>query len=353
MTKKYVAGREFKSLPVLRYREKFGFYCGIMEKESEHSKIVRWRCKMKYVTAGKMKEVSAIIQGCMRLHELSENQVEQLMENDLELGINFFDHADVYGGGVCEEMFGNVLKKKPLLRDQMFLQSKCGIVKGNGFNYFDFSKEYIVKQVDMILKRLHADYLDSLLLHRPDALMEPEEVAAAFNQLEAQGKVRNFGVSNQNPMQIELLKTCVKQPLKMNQMQLSVVHSCMIDEGIQVNTMFQGGANRDGSVLNYSRINGITIQCWSPFQYGAIKGTFMDHPDYPEVNQVLQDLAEKYGGTKSSIAIAWLLRHPAKMQVIAGSCNEQHMKDIVKACEITLSREDWYRIYKNAGNVIP
>lgn len=309
---------------------------------------------MKFITAGTLKEkASAIIQGCMRIHALSLNEIEALIQNDLDLGINFFDHADIYKDGLCEEKFGQVLKRNPGLREKIILQSKCGIARGDGYNYFDFSKEHIVEAVEGSLRRLQTDHLDYLLLHRPDALMEPEEVAAAFDQLEIQGKVQNFGVSNQNPMQIELLKTCVKQPLKINQMQLSVVHSCMIDEGIQVNTMFDGGINRDGSILNYSRINGITIQCWSPFQYGAIKGVFIDHPDYPEVNKVLNEMAEKYDVTNSAMAVAWMLRHPADMQVIVGSCNLNRMKDIAKAGDIILERKDWYKIYKEAGNVIP
>lgn len=309
---------------------------------------------MKYVKAGSLeKKSSAIIQGCMRIDNLTQSEIESLIRHDLELGIEFFDHADIYGGGVCEEKFGKVLKEYPELRNQMVLQSKVGIAKGDGMNYFDFSKEYIVKAVEASLQRLNTDHLDYLLLHRPDALMEPEEVAAAFDQLEQQGKVHHFGVSNQNPMQMELMKKCVKQPLKVNQMQLSVVHSGMIDEGIQVNTKFDGAVQCDGSMLNYSRIHDITLQCWSPFQYGAIQGVFIDNPDYPEVNAVLNQMAEKYGVTNSAIAIAWILRHPADMQVIVGSCNQKRMESICKACDITLQREDWYRIYKQAGNVIP
>lgn len=309
---------------------------------------------MKYVTAGNIgQQASALVQGCMRIHELSLDEIEALIQNDLELGINFFDHADIYGRGICEEKFGQVLKRNPALREKMILQSKCGIVRGEKTNYFDFSKKHITEAVEGSLKRLQTDHLDALLLHRPDTLMEPEEVAAAFDQLEEQGKVSHFGVSNQNPMQIELMKTCVKQPLKIDQMQLSVAHTCMIDEGIQANTMFEGGVNRDGSILNYSRIHGITIQCWSPFQYGAIKGVFIDHPDYPEINQALNEMAQKYEITNSAAAVAWMLRHPADMQVIVGSCNLERMKQISKACDIKMEREDWYWIYKMAGNIIP
>lgn len=312
---------------------------------------------MKYIDLeGAPMPASNIIQGCMRINSLSEKELETLIEHDLELGINFFDHADCYGPEAeCEKMFGRILKKRPSLRDQIILQSKCGIVicPDEGFAYYDFSKDYIIKAVEGNLSRLQADQLDYLLLHRPDALMEPEEVAEAFDQLARQGKVKNFGVSNHNPMQIELLKTCVDQPIKVNQVQMSVVHSGLVDEGMQTNMKTDGSIQRDGSLLNYSRINGITLQCWSPFQHGMIEGTFMGNPDYPEVNRALDEMAEKYGVTNTAIAVAWLLRHPANMQVIAGTVNLSRMEDIVKANEITLSRKDWYYIYKECGNVIP
>ncbi len=309
---------------------------------------------MKYVDVhGAPMPASNIIQGCMRIDSLSEKELETLIEHDLELGVNFFDHADIYADGLCEEKFGNILKKRPSLRDQIILQSKCAIVKAEEFAYYDFSKDYILEAVEGNLKRLQVEQLDYLLLHRPDALMEPEEVAEAFDQLARQGKVKNFGVSNHNPMQIELLKTCVDQPLKVNQVQMSVVHSGLVDEGMQVNMKTDGSVMHDGSLMNYARLNGITLQCWSPFQHGMIEGTFMGNPAYPEVNRVLDEMAEKYGVTNTAIAVAWLLRHPANMQVIAGSVNLSRMEDIVKANEITLSRKDWYYIYKECGNVIP
>lgn len=309
---------------------------------------------MKQVAAGSLKEKhSALIQGCMRIDNLTIQETDALIKSDLELGIDFFDHADIYGRGICEEKFGQVLKANPGLREKMVLQSKCGIVFGDEVNYFDFSTAYILEAVERSLKRLQTDHLDYLLLHRPDVLMEPEEVAEAFDKLEKEGKVLNFGVSNQNPMQLELMKKSVKQPLKVNQMQLSVVHTGMIDEGIQANTKFDGSINRDGSILNYCRVNDITIQCWSPFQYGAIEGVFLDNPDFSEVNAVINQMAEKYQITNSAMAIAWILRHPANMQVILGSCSQKRKAEIARACDITLTREDWYRIYKAAGNVIP
>ena len=220
-------------------------------------------------------QVSAIVQGCMRINRLKEKEAADFIEHAVENGVNFFDHADIYGGGSCEEIFGKALRMTGIKREDIFLQSKCGIIPGV---MFDFSKKHIIDSVDGSLKRLGVEYLDALLLHRPDALVEPEEVAEAFDKLEQSGKVRYFGVSNQNPMQMELLKKYVKQPLVANQLQLSAAHSSMIRSGIEVNMMTEGAVNRDGSVLDYCRLHDITIQAWSPFQYGRIEGVFLQNP---------------------------------------------------------------------------
>lgn len=298
------------------------------------------------------KKVPALIQGCMRLNEKSIQDVEALIRQDLDLGIYFFDHADIYGGGACETMFGNILKANPTLRDQMIIQSKCGIHRSET-NHYDFSKDYILSSVDDILSRLQCDYLDYLLLHRPDALMEPEEVAAAFDVLESSGKVRQFGISNHHPGQIALLQKYVKQPLKINQMQMSVMHTPMIDAGINVNTFYEHAIDRDQMTLDYCRLNDITIQCWSPFQYGMFEGVFLNNPKFPEVNRCIQAIADKYHITNSAIALAWLLRHPANMQMVLGSTNKQRMLEMANACDITLTREEWYAIYIAAGHQLP
>lgn len=297
-------------------------------------------------------QAPAIVQGCMRIDSMRPEALEALIRQDLELGINFFDHADIYGGGDCEELFGKVLKAQPSLRKDMIIQSKCGIHRSKTTHY-DFSKDYILQCVDASLERLQCSYLDYLLLHRPDALMEPNEVAEAFDQLYTSGKVKHFGVSNHNPYQIELLKNYVKQPIEINQMQLSVMHTPMIDAGVNVNTFEQGGIDRDNGTLDYCRLHDITIQCWSPFQYGMFEGVFLDNPKFPQVNKRIRELAEKYQVSDSAIAAAWLLRHPAGLQVILGSTSLSRIEGIAKACDMELTREEWYSVYVAAGNMLP
>ncbi|AZK48254.1 aldo/keto reductase [Paenibacillus lentus] len=294
-------------------------------------------------------EVPVIAVGCMRINSLGQAAAEKFVQTALEAGANFFDHADIYGGGECEEIFADAIQMNDDVREKVILQSKCGIRQG----MFDFSKEHILNSVDGILKRLRTDYLDVLLLHRPDALVEPEEVAEAFDQLESSGKVRYFGVSNQNPMQIELLKKHVKQPLIANQLQLSITNANMISNGINVNMENHAAVSRDGSILDYCRLQDITIQPWSPFQYGFFEGVFLGSEKFPELNQKIDEIAAKYEVSNTTIAIAWLLRHPAKMQPVTGTMNLQRILDCCKAADIMLTREEWYDIYRAAGNVLP
>lgn len=293
--------------------------------------------------------VSEISLGCMRIANLPTHEAAILLNTALDEGINFFDHADIYGGGKSEEKFAEALGMNPAVREKLLIQSKCGIRKG----FFDFSKEHILASVDGSLKRLQTDYLDVLLLHRPDALVEPEEVAETFTILEESGKVRNFGVSNQNPMQIELLKKFVKQPILFNQLQLSITNTGMIDAGLNVNMEIDASVDRDGSILDYCRLHEITIQPWSPFQYGFFEGVFMDYPKFPELNQAIDELAAEKGVTNTTIATAWLLRHPAHMQPIIGTTNPQRVKESCLASNITLTRQEWYAIYRAAGNKLP
>ncbi len=294
-------------------------------------------------------EVSEISLGLMRIADMEKAEIARLINTALEEGIDFFDHADIYGGGQCETKFAEALDMNPRVRATMYIQSKCGIRKGS----FDFSKEHILAAVDGSLQRLRTDYLDVLLLHRPDALVEPQEVAEAFTILEQSGKVRNFGISNQNPMQIELLKRYVKQPLIFNQLQLSITNTGMIDAGINVNMEIDRSIDRDNSILDYCRLHDITIQPWSPFQYGFFEGTFLGNPKFPELNQKIDELAAKYGVTNTAIAVAWLLRHPARMQPILGTTSVQRVKDACKASGVRLSRQEWYAIYLAAGNKLP
>ncbi|WHZ02526.1 aldo/keto reductase family oxidoreductase [Neobacillus sp. YX16] len=298
---------------------------------------------------GSTLEVPVVAVGCMRINSLEKNEAERFVQTALEQGANFFDHADIYGGGACEEIFADAIHMNADVREKMILQSKCGIRKG----MFDFSKEHILNSVDEILKRLNTEYLDVLLLHRPDALVEPEEVAEAFDTLESSGKVRHFGVSNQKPMQIQLLQKYVKQPLVANQLQLSITNANMISNGINVNMENDSAIDRDGSVLDFCRLNDMTIQPWSPFQYGFFEGVFLGNEKFPELNQKIDEIAAKYGVSNTTIAIAWLLRHPAKMQPVIGTMNVDRLKDCCRASEIHLTREEWYSIYRTAGNILP
>lgn len=296
-------------------------------------------------------EVSEIALGVMRMNVLSSQEAKSVIEAAIENGIDYFDHADIYGGGESEQVFGSAFTELSIPRDSVFLQSKTGIIPGK---MYDFSKKHIIESVDGSLKRLKTDYLDALLLHRPDTLVEPEEVAEAFEQLEEQGKVRSFGVSNHNPMQIELLKKYVRQPLLINQLQMSVTHHPSINAGFNVNRTNQEAIVREGSILEYCRVNDITIQPWSPFQVGNEKeGILFDHPDFIDLNGVLAKLAEKYKVEREAIAIAWLLRHPAKMQPIIGSMNPKRIAITCRASDVKLSREEWYEVYRAGGFQLP
>lgn len=306
---------------------------------------------MKYInTFSETKEVSQVALGCMRIGNMSDKEADIYLGNAVDLGINYFDHADIYGRGKCEEVFGAALKRNPTLRDKIYIQTKCSIVPGS---MYDFSKEHIISSVDGSLKRLGIEYIDVLLLHRPDLLMEPAEVAEAFDELQRKGKVGAFGVSNHSPMQIELLQRQVRQKLAINQMQLSIANANMIAGGANVNLPCEDGINYDGYLRDYCRLKGITIQPWSPLQYGFIAGSFLKNEKYEKLNAAIEELSEKYGITPTGMAIAWLLRLPEKMQPIVGSTNPERIKAVAQAADVTISREDWYRIYREAGYRLP
>jgi predicted oxidoreductase len=238
------------------------------------------------------------------------------------------------------------------IREKIILQSKCGICPGK--TMFAFSKEHIMESVEGSLKRLGTDYLDFLLLHRPDTLYEPEEVAETFALLKESGKVRHFGVSNQNPMQIRLLQKYLgDEPICANQLQFSITDCHIIKQGLYVNMREDNAIDRDGGILEFCRYEDITIQAWSPFQYGFFEGVYVDNPDFPEINAKLQELADKYGVTKSTIVMAWILRHPAKMQPLTGTMNPKRLLECAAAADITITRQEWYDIFSSAGNVIP
>ncbi len=305
---------------------------------------------MRTMTLGKSGlRVPVIAVGCMRINGLDKAAAEKFIRTSIELGANFFDHADIYGGNACESIFADAIGMTSAIRETMILQTKCGIQNGQ----FNFSKQHILESVDGSLKRLKTEYLDVLLLHRPDILMEPEEIAEAFDALSASGKVRSFGVSNQHPGQISLLMKYVKQPIVANQLQLSITNATMLSCGVNVNMENESAVNRDGYVLDFCRLHDITVQPWSPFQYGFFEGVFLDNPKFPKLNEAIDAIAAKYGVSNTTITIAWLLRHPAHMQPVTGTMNLARIADCAKAADIMITREEWYEIYRAAGNILP
>lgn len=305
---------------------------------------------MKQIAVGKgALQVPAIALGCMRMANISADQAEELILAAVENGITFFDHADIYGGGRSEEIFGEVLARHPGLRDKMQIQSKCGICSG----YFDFSKEHIVEAAEGSLRRLGVDYLDVLLLHRPDTLMEPEEVADAFDTLHRQGKVRYFGVSNQNPMQMELLSGALDQPLLFNQLQFGPLFTGMVDSGLNVNMTNPASVMHDGGLLEYCRLRHVTIQPWSPFQFGFFGGVFLGNEKFPELNQGARGNGGGEGNHPHRAGHRVDPPAPGAYAAIAGTMKVKRLLEIASAAEVELTRQEWYAIYRAAGNVLP
>lgn len=291
-----------------------------------------------------------VVVGCMRLASARQKKADRLISAAVDNGLNFFDHADIYGNGESEAVFAKALKNAGISRDKVVLQSKCGIVPGV---MYDFSKDHILKSVDGILSRLDTDRLEILLLHRPDALMQPEEVGEAFTKLYESGKVARFGVSNMKPMQIELLQSGLKNRIEFDQLQFSPVHAGAIQSGFEVNMETTGAADRDGGVLEYCRLKGITVQAWSPFQYGFIEGSYLGNPAFSRLNAALESVGAKYGISAAATVCAWISRHPAGIQTVCGTTDADRLSDIKKGAETVISREDWYRIYLEAGNMLP
>ena len=297
-------------------------------------------------------DASAIILGCMRMPALSVADAAGIIRTAAENGINFYDHATCYGNGEAETRFGDAFPQTGLKREDVILQSKCGLHFDR--KEFDWSRDDILQSAEDSLRRLKTDYLDVLLLHRPDLLYDPEEVAEAFDILYTEGKVRCFGVSNVTPGQLELLKKYVKQPLVINQLQFSLDQTQLIDPGLYLNNLTTDrSTDRDNGLLDYCRLHDITVQAWSPLQFGMFGGCFIDHPDFPELNRALGELGEKYGISKAAVAIAWILRHPARMQAIVGTMNPQHLADICTATDIRLTHQEWYKLYLASGKFLP
>ena len=309
---------------------------------------------MDYIEFGKNKtKVSKLILGLMRTSDLSTDQIATLANTALDQGINYFDTADCYDNGKAESQLGLTFEQNPGLRNKVFLQSKCGIRNENGLTWYDFSEEYILQAVDASLSRLKTDHLDSLLLHRPDALMEPEEIASAFEKLKKSGKVLNFGLSNCNPMTMELIRRFINEPICANQVQFSVAHTPMIDSSLQVNMKWDGATMRDGGILEYCKMNNIAVQAWSTMQYGYFEGIYINSEKYPHLNQVLYRIAGEHNVNVSAVALAWILRHPANMQAVIGTTNPNRIQESARYTDFTLSKKEWYELYQASGNRLP
>jgi predicted oxidoreductase len=298
--------------------------------------------------------VPNVVLGLMRIQEKTDEEVRTLVKTARDAGISFFDHADIYGSALhgCETRFAEAMQLTSSEREQIVLQTKAGIVREGP--YFDFSYEHIIESVNGSLAALGTDYIDILLLHRPDALMEPDEVARAFDELSASGKVRSFGVSNHTPGQIELLRKSVSQPIVANQLQLSVTHAPLMAQGVAANMQaLDQSVSRDSGTLDYCRLNDITVQAWSPFQAGFFTGVFLGSPEYPELNAVIDRLAAKYDVPPIAIATAWITRHPAQMQVVLGTTNPERVAGAALGSDVPLTRAEWYEMFRTAGYTVP
>jgi predicted oxidoreductase len=296
-----------------------------------------------------------VVLGLMRIADKTDDEVRELVTTARDAGIDFLDHADVYGNELhgCERRFAEAMRLSPAERSELTIQTKAGIVRDGP--YFDFSYEHIIESVEGSLEALGTDYIDILLLHRPDALVEPEEVARAFDELESSGKVRAFGVSNHTPRQIDLLKRYVRQPIVANQLQLSITHAPIVTQGVAANmTAESQSVTLDGGgILDYCRLNDITVQAWSPFQAGFFTGVFLGSPEYADLNAVIDRLAAAYDVPPIAIATAWITRHPARMQVVLGTTSPERVAGAAQGSDVPLTRGEWYELFRAAGHIVP
>ncbi|MCI1241975.1 MAG: aldo/keto reductase [Bifidobacterium subtile] len=299
---------------------------------------------------------SRVALGVMRINEKRQDDADKIVKTVLDNGVNFFDTADCYSSGKSSRRFGQALVDLGVKRDEIFVQTKFGIYRdpeSNDITRYDFSKQHLLAALDGELENLQTDYVDFVLLHRPDTLVNLDELAEAFNELQTSGKVRHFGVSNVNPWQVELLQSAISQKLEVNQLQFGLGHTSMVQQEFHVNMEDAPSIDHDGGLIAYSRLRNMTIQAWSPFQFGFFEGVFIDNPKFPELNEELDELAKKYGVGKSAIAVAWILRHPAKMQVLLGSMTPTRLADMVAGAEVELTAQEWYDLYLAAGNDLP
>ena len=308
---------------------------------------------MKYCNLGDI-NASRIVMGCMRIGDKPLEETEKVIVSACANGVNMFDLADIYGGGNCEKVFGVAMRDLEIPRKNFILQTKCGICMNpeGATHYFNFDKQYILSSVEGSLKRLNTEYIDILLLHRPDTLADPDEIGEAFERLQEDGKVRAFGVSNFSAMQMKLFRSCGIE-IVANQMQFSLGHTLPVDAGFYVNMTEDKATTRAGDAMEYCRLRKIPVQAWSPLQYGFFEGVFVGNEKFPDLNAELNAQAEKYGVTPSAVALAWILRHPAFKQVVTGTTSSERMNALCKAADVNMTREDWYSLYHATGKILP
>jgi len=314
-------------------------------------------------------QVSRIGYGCMPLGgswdtnpptAQTRKEAVTIIRTALDQGINFFDHADIYCRGKSETVFSAIWREVPSLREKIILQSKCGIrfsgdPDESSPHRFDLSYEHIINSVEGSLKRLKTDYLDILLLHRPDPLVEPEEVSRAFDELQQSGKVRYFGVSNHTAAQIALLQKYLHQPLCVNQVAFNVIHTHMLDEGIVYNQSNPKLARNEGT-FEFCRLHNITLQAWGSLAWGLLTGRESEQPS-ESINTtatIITEMARQKGVSPEAVLVAWILRHPAKIQAIIGTTKPERIRLACQADEVDLNREEWYTLFVSGrGESLP
>lgn len=312
--------------------------------------------------------VSPLVLGCMGLGGgwnrnpiTAENikQAHEAIESALSIGINLFDHADIYTYGKAERVFGEVLREQPHLRENMFIQSKCGIrfKENSGVpGRYDFSEEHIRRSVDGILERLGVEYIDFLLLHRPDPLMDPEEVAKTIHDLKSSGKVRWFGVSNMSAGQIRLLQSYCEEPFLINQLEMSLAKMGWLETGVLVNHGEAAENIFPEGTLEYCRLENIQLQAWAPLAQGVFSGNSLDkqRESIKLTAKLVQEMAEQKQTTPEAIVLSWLMTHPAGIQPVIGTVNPDRIQACADAGKITLTREEWYTLYVSSrGRALP
>ncbi|WP_226665495.1 aldo/keto reductase [Metabacillus litoralis] len=287
-------------------------------------------------------------------------QAEKAIDAAQSAGITMFDHADIYTMGKAEKVFGEIVKTRPSLRENVVIQSKCGIRFQDelGPQRYDFSKKHILTSVDGILDRLHTDYIDILLLHRPDPLIEPEVVAEAFEELKASGKVRHFGVSNMTAAQMKFLDVYSPEQMIVNQLEMSLKRNDFVEQGILVNQKAGNEMNFADGILEHCRLENVQIQAWSPLANGMYTGRKVENLSEADIKtiELVKQMADEKNTTKEAIVLGWLMRHPAIIQPVIGTTNPERINNCGEAVQISkeMTREEWYSLFTTArGHKMP